>query len=346
MAVTPEERAAVYRFWYSIYVEEMGRYRDVADHDRRELSDVEDDTSIIWTTIDEGEVVAASRWSWGGHGFSDRQIEQYELGPFLAELPAEALLVGERTMVAPSHRGGSAAADLMSRSRAFGENLGYAIGFGASEPHLVSFYAQFGQRPYASRQFFSWESGYLIPNFSLPFGAERLGSTLPRCVAEALAGSPSVHNAATDGEESFRAALDGLLGDVRVGVFEGLSGDEVAAIASKATLVRCAAGDHVLSVGGTARNPFVVLDGELEARTEAGTAALVLGPGDVFGETGWLENRDRPADVFASADGTWILALSVGNLAHLDPENRAAARWQENVTRQLDRRQTSAGIAT
>src|SRR5262245_55923341 len=248
MAVTPEERAAVFRFWYSIYVEEMGRYRDVADHDRRELRGVEDDTSIVWTTIDGGAVVAASRWSWGGHGFSDRQIEQFQLRPFLAELPAEALLVGERTMVAPSHRGGSASADLMSQSRPYGEELGYTVGFGVSEPHLVSFYAQFGQRPYASRQFFSEESGYLIPNFSLPFGAERLGPTLPRCVTQALAGSPSVRNAATDGEESFRAALDGLLRGVRVGVFEGLSDDEVAAIARKATLVRCAADDHILSV--------------------------------------------------------------------------------------------------
>src|SRR5262245_46807421 len=86
-------------------------------------------------------------------------------------------------MVAPSHRGGSAATDLMSQSRPYGEELGFTIGFGASEPHLVSFYAQFGQRPYAARQFYSEESGYMIPNFSLPLGAERLGPTLPRWCA-------------------------------------------------------------------------------------------------------------------------------------------------------------------
>ena len=34
---TDAQREAVYRFRYDIYVEEMGRYRDVADHEGRRL---------------------------------------------------------------------------------------------------------------------------------------------------------------------------------------------------------------------------------------------------------------------------------------------------------------------
>ena len=43
--------------------------------------------------------------SWGGDGFSDRHIRQYKLEPFLAEIPAELMGVGERNTALPSHRG-------------------------------------------------------------------------------------------------------------------------------------------------------------------------------------------------------------------------------------------------
>ena len=38
-AETAEEKEAIYRFRYEIYVEEMGRYRSIADHERRLLID-------------------------------------------------------------------------------------------------------------------------------------------------------------------------------------------------------------------------------------------------------------------------------------------------------------------
>ena len=35
LAETEAEKQAVYRFRYDVYVEEMGRYRGVADHENR-----------------------------------------------------------------------------------------------------------------------------------------------------------------------------------------------------------------------------------------------------------------------------------------------------------------------
>ena len=37
--------------------------------------------------VDDGEVVGTARLSWGGNGFTERQIEEYGLDPFLGELP-------------------------------------------------------------------------------------------------------------------------------------------------------------------------------------------------------------------------------------------------------------------
>src|SRR5436189_4098176 len=99
LAETAEEKEAVYRFRYSVYVEEMGRYQGSADHVGRRLTEAEDAHSWIYYARNGDEVVGTARLSWGGNGFSDRQIEEYSLARFLDELPHEYLGIGERVMV-------------------------------------------------------------------------------------------------------------------------------------------------------------------------------------------------------------------------------------------------------
>ena len=75
-ARTEEEKEAVYRFRYEIYVAEMGRYRGIADHERRLFREPEDDTARIFYAAKGGEVVATSRFNWGGDApFTQRLIE-------------------------------------------------------------------------------------------------------------------------------------------------------------------------------------------------------------------------------------------------------------------------------
>ena len=89
------------RFRYQVYVEEMGRYRDVARHTDRHLSDPEDAWSWTAYAMEGDDMVGSLRITWGGAGFSGRQVDQYGLQTFLDELPAGLLAVGERAMVAP-----------------------------------------------------------------------------------------------------------------------------------------------------------------------------------------------------------------------------------------------------
>src|SRR5262249_14862632 len=115
LAETAEEKEAVYRFRYLVYVEEMGRYQGSADHSGRRLVEAEDADSWSFYARDGDEVVGTARLSWGGKGFSDRQIEEYSLGPFLDELPHEQLAVGERVMVTPRLRGTGLVDELLAR---------------------------------------------------------------------------------------------------------------------------------------------------------------------------------------------------------------------------------------
>lgn len=348
VATTTEEREAVFRFWYSVYVTEMGRYARVADHERKQLRDPEDDRTLIFYARDGAEVVASCRFTWGGDGFSERQVTQYSLEPFLREMPAETLLVGERTMVAAAYRGGTLWTDLALTTTQPIHDLGVLLSFGACEPHLVSFYAQFGQRPYARRHFFSEESGYLIPNVAFTEGIEAFGTPLPSCVQRILDGDAAVYSAALNGEEPYRVRLRDALSklDLSVTLFADMTEEEIDRCCDRSTLIECSAGDQILKQGGTARNPFMVIGGELRA-TRPSAPAQRLGPGDLFGESGWIASTRRTCDVSVTEDGATLLVLSERTLQKLDETAPATAfKLLHNTTRTLWRRLHDSGHTT
>jgi hypothetical protein len=118
-ATTAVEVDAVQRLRFSVYVEELGRYRDVADSGSGRFAEPEDDHSWIFYARDGDEVVAATRMTWGGDGFSARQIDQYQLAPFLEDIPLASMAVGERNSVLPAYRGTGVLDDMMQHSRPF-----------------------------------------------------------------------------------------------------------------------------------------------------------------------------------------------------------------------------------
>src|SRR5207245_26961 len=87
-AQSDQEREELFEFRYAVYVEELGRFRRTADHERRRLVEPEDACSVLYGARHEGRVVGTARLTFGGDGFSRRQIDGYGLAPFLAEVPA------------------------------------------------------------------------------------------------------------------------------------------------------------------------------------------------------------------------------------------------------------------
>ena len=69
IAETPQEREAVFRLRYQVYVEEMGKRLASADHGRRLLTDPLDETGLLFLARDpEGEVAATLRCNEGLEG--------------------------------------------------------------------------------------------------------------------------------------------------------------------------------------------------------------------------------------------------------------------------------------
>ena len=344
------DREELFRFRYAVYVKEMGRYRRTADHRGRRLVEPEDAHSVLYGARDEdGRVVGTSRLTLGADGFSPRQIEQYSLGPFLAEAPARLMAVGERLMVTPHLRGWAVASKLRELAREDVEAGGVRLVFGVCEPHLLSMNLSAGGRTYAERNINSEEAGYLIPLVFLDGNTDGLAAAigsldgngrpcLPRSIEAALARGDAVHSASLMSPGEYWAHVqDALerLGQEELHAFAGLDPSETMECISRSNIIECAPGDRVLMQGGSSQNLFLLLEGTLDVRHN-GRLVNVLGPGDVFGEMAFLLQLPRQSDVYAATPGVRIVSLSDGTLRKLMAEEPTlAAKLLLNISRML-----------
>jgi len=355
IAETEDEKRAVYRFRYSIYVEEMGKYRSVADHEQRLFYEPCDAHSRIFYATENGEVVATARATWGGDApLPQRMIEQYGLAPFLAELPQSAISVGERGMVVPRLRGTDLFLRLIGASLRFANEHRIQVCFGDCEPHLLNLYLGLGQRTYSKKNVNSAEAGYLIPILFVPEDVaylRRINSPLleyvrdfgsdarvPPCVERLISAGSSVMSRRLVASADYWSEVHGSLSELeanRLSALDGFTKEDAARCLEKSTIISCRAGDRLLKKGGVARNLFVVLDGTLEVR-DGETPLAVFGPGDVFGEMAFLLERPRSKDVYAATDGVRVLSLSEATLRQLIKSDPAiAAHLLLNISKML-----------
>lgn len=356
LARTEAELRAVHRLRYDVYVDEMGRYQQTADHENRLFSEPEDEYSRIWYAAEEGgEVVATARLTWGGDApFPQRMIDQYGLDRFLAELPAEAMAVGERGMVVPRLRGTDLMMKMMGASRAWVAERRIQLLFGNCEPHLLNLYLELGHRTYSHENFNSKEAGYLIPILFVPedvaylraidspladqvkdFGSD---ARIPPIVDRIRRDGSAVMSRTLTSSSEYWAEVHGALDELErqhLSAFDALEDAEAQVVLEKSNIIECDAGDQVLKKGGVARNMFVVLEGTLEVRN-GGNPVAVLRPGDVFGEMAFLLERPRSSDVYAVTDGARVLSLSESNLRDLiETDAPIAAQLLLNISKML-----------
>jgi hypothetical protein len=348
-AVSEQDREDVYRFRYSVYVEELGRYRGMADHGGHRLVEPEDAHSVVYAARMDGRVVATGRMTFGGDGFSERQIEQYSLAPFLADVPARLMCIGERLMIAPELRGSTVNAELRVLMGEDGDARGTRLVFGDCEPHLLSLNLSMGCRPYAERNINSDEAGYLIPVLSVVGGSDELAeeigwrdsagrTCLPPALGDVLARGGAVTSPVLSTQDEYWGEVESALerlASTRLHAFAGLDEAEVHECVSRSNIISCAPGDRVIKRGGSARNLFLVLEGTLEVRQD-GKLLNVLVAGDVFGEMAFLLGVARQSDVYAVTPDVRVMSLSDGTLRKLLAEHPAlAAKLLLNISRML-----------
>ena len=353
-ATTGQQRHDVFRFRYDTYVEEMGRYRSIANHTERTLIEPEDETARLYIATDGEKVVGTMRLNWGGDApVCERQIEQYSLQPFLAQVPEEQIIVGERFMVAPSQRGTDLIFRLFKAYLNFVNDNRVQLMFGDCEPHLLNLYLGMGFQTYAQNNVNSPETGYLVPLVMVPedltymrkikspliaylrdFGE---ATKLPASMDELLPDSGGVLSQTLTSDAGFQSEIENAirLSASPANLFNGMSVEEQERCLKKSNAITCRAGDHLIRKDNVAQNMFVVLAGHLEVHAN-GRIINTCSSGDIVGEMAFLLENPRSADVYVATDGTRVLSLSESNLKKLSAEDPAlAAKLLLNLSKLL-----------
>lgn len=354
-ALSEAERDAVFRFRYRVYVEEMDRYRSIADHESKRLNEPDDDSSHIFHALSGGEVVGTMRLTWGGDGgINDRHVEQYDLDRFLAKVTPEKIVIGERFMIEPSLRGSDLLFRLFTAYLAFINERRIQLVFGDCEPHLLNVYQGLGFRPYTKRNVNSPETGYLVPLVLVPEDLEYLhevkspiarvvkdygdDAQVPADLDELLADGTAVLSQRLISMPTYWSTIESSLTrfeDGRATIFDGLADDEIQLCLTKSNIIECSPGDRVIKKGNVAQNMFVVLSGTLEVRSGDEVKAL-LSAGDMFGDIAFFLGLPRTLDVYAATGDVRVISLSETTLRSLmENQPTIAAKLLQNITKML-----------
>ena len=353
-AEIPADKQSVFRLRYEIYVEEMDRYRSISDHDNQVMIEDVDALSRFLIAEDDGQIVGAMRWTWGGDNpFTERHIEQYSLQPFLDRMPAEQLIVGERFMVSKELRGSNLLFQMFCRYLEFCNDHRIQLVFGDCEPHLLNLYVGLGYRPFSDQNINSTETGYLIPLVLVPENVDYMNGIrsplvgylkdfggdkrIPTILEEQLKASAVKCERLVPPEDYWGEIHDALclIGRKRPTLFDGLPECSVQLFLEKSNVIDCKVGDRVLKKGNVAQNMFVVLSGVLEVRDGDDVVAYVS-RGDVLGEVAFLLHTPRTADVYAVTTDTRLLSLSETIVRkHIEEDPEIAATVLLNLSKML-----------
>ncbi len=127
-----------------------------------------------------------------------------------------------------------------------------------------------------------------------------------------------------------------------IGLFGALSEEVLEYLARALHPLRVSPGDAIFREGDTAREMYVVLDGEVEvlknSRRGRATRIAILGPGDCFGEMSLIDVQPRSAMVRALGP-TRLLRIATEDLDALYRHDlKAYALITLNIARNLSRR--------
>lgn len=352
-ALSEAERDAVARLKYDILVAEMGRYRSLADLSGRRLIEEDDARSHVFLARIEGKPVGSMRITWGREGdFTERQREQYVLGPFLEIVSPEQVAIVERVIVDPSLGDSDLLLRLVAGALGFARESRIQLLFCDSEPQLLSFYQSLGFRAYSRHHVNGPEIGYLVPLIMVVEDFDYLrtiGSPLIAGLSEPDAGSPAGLETLLEGKE---AVLSRLLLSKRdywsrvrqdlakaniaeIGLFDGMSEAEIRTCLDRSKSFELQRGYRLIKKGDSAKYLYMVLSGTLEVR-DGGEVVSLISKGEVLGEIAFLLKQKRTMDVVAVTDDVKVVRFSEPTLQKLiNSHSQTATKLLLNISRML-----------
>ena len=334
----------MYRFRYSVYVEELGRRLGRGDPERREVHDDEDErpyTTLLYTgtTADMTGTIRVRHWDPGEVPAKDRSTFSMELFDGVERLSVTEI---GRLMIKPEARSRLLFAALTAGAYQHAARRGVDLGFANCVPRLVPLYQKLGLRPYAGRpiptpdgievplvlvtsdqeHFQSVGSFFaeLVPRY---FGPGLRTPVPPEVYQKAVEDPhlPFVTDSATVWEQVQR---QWEIGSHPPALLQALARETVEKLAAAGALLAVPGGELLTEKGLSQREMFVVLEGLFEASDGERQLGLA-GEGDVLGEIAFFGTSGRRvASVRALSDGR-VLVLRRAFLDQLQRRDPACA---------------------
>lgn len=325
--VSAAEREAVYRLRYEVYIEQCG-YRFAADHENRVMYEPEiDDSAIQIGAFVDGQLVGATRTSWGGNqAFTDLDHAIYGLDAFSTILRPEQIQISGRTAVLEAYAGTCA-------TRLFLESARIAVARGAllllftSQPHHVRLYQLVGAESAGPPVNYPMGIMFLfacLPDMShirdlrssLPAGSEH--ADVPLGIATELRAlfpdPPSVLTMANAPELFRQRVAEALARILESGLKDVATVQELQPLLDDSVLFDLPAGMLLTGKDMRHQTVYLVLDGILEI-VDDGEVIGVCEAGGYVGEVAFLLNRRRMSDVRGGSQGARLLAFGTRALS-------------------------------
>lgn len=367
-ATTPEEREAIYRFRYRVYVEELHRELGGVDHAARMVRDDEDEKPTahhfyVGSPESLEGVVRLRVWEPGGMPPSfAKKMSMHLFGPAQARLRASEI---GRFMIDPARRSGSLMLPSMARTtyEFLAADRQADVSFCYCRPGLVDYYRRLGARPYGAEPFEESE-GMEVPLVSVLSDYDyyrRAGSPMAHWVKKHFGPgkrppvdtSDFAHLFEDDAQKivtdrksvwnEFHAALQAAPG---AGKFlDGLPQPTLRALLQNGFIIDVPEGKLITREGHKERELYIVLSGEVEVFRGERTIAR-LGSGEVFGEMAFFRYAGTRSASVRAVRPCRIVTLKrkwIDELGRSNPDGARAILF--NLARVLAERAATASDA-
>lgn len=341
IATTPEERYEIYRFRYSIYIEELHKSLAFADHRQKLLRDEIDDHATIFYVRDGARIVGTVRSLNAGDYLPASYNQWFDIDRLKA-IPRRDFNFTSRMMIEASYRGTAVAHIMIGRGYEAGRLEGCWLNLIHCAPCLVALYEKLGYRRIGTR-IVNTDVGQhltmaLVGDDLTYLGAIRssllpLASRYPgdsghgQWFKDTFPEHQQPASAKLFGLVNFTSQLAHRLVSETGPLLDGISVDEIGATLKQAAVLRVHPGDFVVRKGELGSEFFLILEGVAEAQSPVNGARVVLrtmGKGDVFGELAVLGSGRRSADVVALTH-LELLVLTADFLERITTQHPAIA---------------------
>jgi len=331
-AESEEDKLRCYALRYQIYVEEMEREQEFADHARKITREPYDDHGVLLIAEDEGEIVATLRMNRRIDGPLECE-ELYELDRFGPFYPDDVSML-TKFVVVPEYRQSGVAGRMAVYAYKYGRERGVKLNFIDAYPHLVQLYQQLGYRMY-TRNIQHPDYGSVIPMVLLLEDIEYLQEIRSPFVRyarnyvnrsdtreyfdEHFPEYASIRPLFASHEDNVMDLFSSQFANATktsFGFLEGFTAEEANALLKNLAILSYEPGEYVFRQGDESLGMFGVLKGQVEVIRESdrGDKVLaILNESDIFGEMGFIAKTRRTATIRVR-ESTDLLVIAPSDL--------------------------------